>query len=241
MTPDISIIVPVLCHDDDLNRCVASIRAALKNKVIYEVIVVAKNAALLDGIAGYDDFHIFSEETPGIYGAMNTGISKATGRFLFFIGQDDILLPSTVEAIIQGKKNEADLILANVFWGNDRIFRNYPYKMYLAWSNWCHQGVIYSRERFIKEVGEYQVQFKAQADHYANIVFSSVPSLKIVKYHGCIAWYSADGFSSRSPDFVFRPLFPNMVRKHIGFFSYYCVVIRRFSLSLWKLCQGGNR
>ncbi len=237
ITPDLSIILPALQPNDDLIRCIGSVRAALKNKILYEIIIVTPDVVFFDDIAGSDDLSIYDEDSPGIYGAMNTGINKAAGRFLYFIGQDDILLPATVDAVIQGKENVADLILANVFWGKDRIFKNNIFRKYLAWRNWCHQGIFYNRERFIKEIGEYPVQFKTQADHYINIVFSSVPLLRVTKYHGCVAWYSADGFSSSSPDLVFRPVFPAIVRNHIGFISYCCVIFRRAFLKLWRLCQ----
>jgi len=238
MPPDLSIILPTLLPNNDHIRCISSIRAALTNKILYEIIIVTPDVVFFDDLAGHDNLHIFAEDYPGIYGAMNTGIKRAVGRYLYFIGQDDILLPSSVGAILQGKENGAELILANVFWGNNKIFKNHPFITYLAWINWCHQGIFYNRERFIKEIGEYPVQFKAQADHYVNIVFSSTPLLNITKYHGCIAWYSADGFSTQSPDLVFRPVFPSLVRKHIGFISYSCVIVRRVLLDLWRLCQG---
>jgi glycosyltransferase involved in cell wall biosynthesis len=241
MSPDLSIILPVLCPNDDIYRCLSSIRAALKSKILYEIIIVTPDVVSFDNFISLDDLRIYDEDSPGIYGAMNTGIKKAVGRYLYFIGQDDILLPATVDAIIQGKENRAELILANVFWGNDRIFKNNLFRTYLAWKNWCHQGIFYDRERFIKDVGEYPTQFKAQADHYVNIVLSSVPSLKITKYHGCVAWYSADGFSTCYSDLVFRLGFPILVRNHIGFFSYCCVILRRALLSLWRLRHGRKK
>lgn len=238
MTTVLSIIIPVLRPNNDLIRCISSVRAALQSRIHYEILIVAQDVVSLCDVDRLDDLHIYAEENPGIYGAMNTGIKKAEGRYLYFIGQDDILLPATVDAIMQGVRNKTDLIVADVFWGKDKIFNNIEFREYLAWRNWCHQGIFYNRERFIKEVGEYPVQFKAQADHYVNIVFSSVHSLSVTKYHGCVAWYSADGYSSCSQDLVFRSAFPGIVRKHIGVLSYISVVIRRAFLSLWILCQG---
>lgn len=238
MLLDVSIILPALQLNDDLLRCIYSIRTALKSKILYEIIIVTPDVVSFNAIAGSNDLQIYSEDKPGIYGAMNIGIAKATGRYLYFIGQDDILLPAFANAIIQGKEKEADIILADVFWGQNRIFKNIRSKKYLAWRNWCHQGIFYNRVRFIKAIGEYPVQFKAQADHYVNIVFSSAPLLSLTRYNGCVAWYSADGFSSRSSDFVFRRAFPAIVRKHIGFFSYLFVIVRRALLKLCRLCQG---
>lgn len=235
--PDLSIILPALRLNDDLIRCVHSIRAALNRKVLYEIIIITPDIHSFTDIRRIDNLQICGENILGIYQAMNSGIRKAKGRYLYFIGQDDILLPSAANAVLQGKANEAELILADVFWGKNRIFKNVMSTKRLAWTNWCHQGIFYNRLRFMREIGEYPVQFKAQADHYVNIIFSSAPLLRLTKYNGCIAWYSADGFSSRSPDLIFRRAFPALVRKHIGSFSAYLVIFRRVLLKIWRVCQ----
>ncbi len=231
---DVSVILPALSANNEYFRCLYSIRAAFSDRLKFEIICVVRD---VNAFIGFEDLdlHIIREDESGIYGAMNNGIKKATGRYLYFIGQDDILLPAAANAIIQGKKNEADLILADVFCGKNRIFKNILSKKYLAWRNWCHQGIFYNRERFIKEIGEYPVHFKAQADHYVNIVFSSTPKTIKCRYNGCVAWYSSDGFSSKSPDLVFRQAFPKIVLEHIGIFSYALVVTRRLCLNVFKI------
>ncbi len=238
LPPDLSIILPALRLNDDLIRCIYSIRSALNRKIAYEIIIITPDVLSFSDIACIDNLQIYGEDVPGIYQAMNIGITKARGSYLYFIGQDDILLPVAANAIIQGKENEADLILADVFWGKNRIFKNNIFRKSLAWTNWCHQGLFYNRLRFLKEIGKYPVQFKTQADHYVNIYFSSTPHLKFTKYNGCVAWYSADGLSSRSPDLIFRQAYPAIVLKQIGFISYCLVIFRRVLLKSWRMCKG---
>ena len=234
--PIVSIILPVILPDDEFARCIYSIRSALVSRVTFEIICVARDA---DAFLGFVDIDIFflRECKPGIYGAMNQGIDNARGRYLYFIGQDDILLPAAAEAILNGIKKDADLILANVFYGTKWIYKNYPSKHFLVWKNWCHQGVIYNRERFVHVVGSYPVQFKVQADHYANIVFSSTASVKIIKYNRCISWYSLGGFSSRTVDGDFRLIFPRLVRERIGMVDYCMVITRRLLLKIFRFLK----
>jgi hypothetical protein len=235
MPIDISIILPASKLNDDLIRCVYSIKTALEGKLIYEILIITPYGNDIVNILTMDNIFFKIEGVPGIYQAMNMGINDARGTYLYFMGQDDILLPSVVEAIILGNNTNADLIIADVFWGKNKIYKNISSRKFLVWKNWCQQGILYRRLRFMKEIGQYPVQYKSQADHYVNIVFSSTPFIKIARYNGCIAWYSADGFSTRSLDLVFREIFPDIVRTHIGFSSYCFVIIRRALLRLFRI------
>jgi glycosyltransferase involved in cell wall biosynthesis len=189
------------------------------------------------GVNGGDILFIL-EDGPGIYSAMNSGIAVAAGKYIYFIGQDDVILPDAVQAIQHGNNDDADIILADVFWGKGRIHKNYALKQSLVWTNWCHQGVFYKRETFLRTIKTFPVEYKAQADHYSNIVLSSDRAVKIAKYIGCVSWYSATGYSTQSPDLVFRAAFPALVRKHVGLISYSAVVLRRAALKcirlIWK-------
>ena len=235
--PDVSVILPTLHPNNDYFRCIQSVRSALAGQVSYEIICVVRDTEKFIGLDN-PDIHFLQEDAPGIYSAMNQGVHKANGQYLYFIGQDDILLPAVANAINQGKICKADIILADVFFGELRIFKNNPTKNTLIWNNWCHQGILYDRLKFTDAGCVYPVQFKVQADHYVNIVFRSIHGLKIFKYNGCIAWYSSNGFSSRTLDFEFRKVFPKLVLKHFGFIYFYIVVIRRALLKIFKLSQG---
>ena len=147
------------------------------------------------------------------------------------------MLPAAARAIIQGKACNADIILADVFWGERHLYKNKPLKSVLVWKNWCHQGIFYDRSKFIDVVGIYPVQFTVQADHYANIVFSSIHNLRVFKYIGCIAWYSSDGFSSCTLDMEFRSAFPALVLKKFGFIYFNIVVFRRAMLRIFRLVK----
>lgn len=229
--PDISVILPALSVNNEFLRCVHSIKAALSGRLNIEIICVVRDCDAFRGIDEPDLF-IIEEECSGIYGAMNTGIMKATGKYLYFIGQDDVLLPSAAGAISRGKAQGAHLIIADVFWGEGHIFRNKLSRNTLVWRNWCHQGLFYERLKFLESVKEFPVKFKVQADHYSNIVFTSDAELVVIKYESCVAWYSSEGFSSRTIDSEFRHAFPKIIKKHFGFTFFSIVVVRRALLGI---------
>jgi glycosyltransferase involved in cell wall biosynthesis len=234
LTPDVSIVLPALTMNGDYLRCLYSIRAALSFKVEYEIISVVRDLDTFTGI-GNSDLKLLLEDGPGIYRAMNLGLERATGKYIYFIGQDDILLPDSVTAITSGSKDNADVIIANVFWGNGRIHRNYVLRQSLVWTNWCHQGVFYRRTTFLQVIKSFPLEYRTQADHYSNIILSASRSVKVTKYNGCVAWYSATGLSTQLPDLIFRSAFPTLVREHYGLFSYTAVILRRALLKCIRL------
>ena len=136
--------------------------------------------------------------------------------------------------MISGKKNGAELIISDVYWGGRGIFKNGRMRQWLVWRNWCHQGVIYDRNQFVEQVIEFPVRFKVQADHYANIVFSAQAGLIVAKHPECIAWYASMGFSNENRDSEFRKEFPDIVRRHFGLMTYLVVLLRRAALGIVK-------
>lgn len=225
---DLSIILPALTADAQYERCICALRAVLAGRIPYEIISVVRDLETFAHLES-SDLHIVTEVGQGVYGAMNTGLDQAKGTYVYFIGQDDIFLPEAVDALTRGLQNHPDLILANVFWGRGRIHRNHPWPHWLIWRNWCHQGIVYRRE-LLREVGiHFPESFKTQADHYVNIVLTAGHRATIMKHHGCIAWYSASGLSSKIADTAFRARFPSLVREYFGF-PYFATVVLRFSL-----------
>jgi glycosyltransferase involved in cell wall biosynthesis len=231
---DLSVILPALKADAEYIRCVYAIRAVLAGKIPYEIISIVRDVETFADLES-SDLSIMPEESRGIYAAMNTGLDHAKGTYVYFIGQDDILLPEAIDALTIGLQKHADVILANVFWGTGRVYKNSPSPRSLIWRNWCHQGLIYRRE-LLRDAGmHFPEAFKTQADHYANIVLTAGHRATIVKHNGCIAWYSASGISCKSVDSAFRVRFPSLIREHFGFPSFAIVVLRRALLAIAQM------
>jgi glycosyltransferase involved in cell wall biosynthesis len=228
--PQVSIIFPVLLPDNEFRRCIYSIKSVLEGHLSFEIICVVGDISRFKSTE-FSDVLFIREAERGIYGAMNTGLKVANGRYLYFIGQDDILLPGALAAIKLGIDESADLIVGNVFWGTTGVFRNFKWRGVLVWRNWCHQGLFVNRLKFLESVLEFPMRFPVQADHFANVVYSGMPGIKSIKFHGCVAWYSSTGFSSRVADTGFRSVFPTLVKEHFGMLSWLIVVCRRFVLS----------
>ena len=223
--PDLSIVLPALAPDPEFLRCIYAVRAALAGRVQFEIISVVRELERFKYLES-SDLRIVPEVKSGVYGAMNTGLDHAKGKYVYFIGQDDILLPEAAEALNRGISGMADVILANIFYGKGRVYRNRPWPSSLVWRNWCHQGVIYRLELLRDSDIRFPEAFVTQADQYANIVLTAGSQAKILKHDGCIAWYSASGVSTQIVDTAFRMQFPSLVRQYFGIPLYISVVLR---------------
>lgn len=232
----ISIIIPSLHEDVLYFRCLKSIECAMVALVgKYEIIVVTPfSDKFLYKTIG---LIVMKEETSGIYGAMNDGVKRATGRYLYFMGQDDMLLPSFAD-LVRLITNQ-DLVLANVFYGSRCVYKNRLSRFFLLHKNWCHQGVLYNRNFFLRFIVEYCFDYKSQADHYANIKAIS-SAKKILRVDKCIAWYSADGFSSNYQDNDFRNDFSRIIASNFNCFFARYVYVKKYISNFFRFLRGLN-
>lgn len=216
--PWLSIVIPALESDLELTRCIASVRLALPDTADYELVLVMPEAATARARSLFPSARVFAERRRGIYAAMNQGAALSTGRYLYFIGKDDILLPTARDALAYLVEHRPTGLFCDVYWGSKGIFRGLPSKWRVLGRNLCHQGIIYERGAF-ETHGPYLTKMRVQADHLVNIKLlwdrklPHPPAYLPVP----LAWYSGSGFSViRAADPVFWRLYPTVMRRYVG-------------------------
>lgn len=157
------------------------------------------NDNTLDIVNSYHDTRIkvYSEPDEGIYDAMNKGIGKAQGEWLYFIGSDDYLCDANVFKKVFSKIEITD----DIIYGN--VVSKLPEKNYGEWSletleyNRCHQAIFYKKDIFEK-FGLYNLKYKILADHDFNLnwMLNSYIQKKYIDLS--IAYYNCNGISSKS-------------------------------------------
>ena len=94
--PRLSIINPTFNSAKTLSRCLDSVIS--QSFTDWEVLMMdgVSNDDTIKIASSYQDsrIRIYSEPDKGIYDAMNKGIDKAHGEWLYFIDSDDIRKPS---------------------------------------------------------------------------------------------------------------------------------------------------
>jgi glycosyltransferase involved in cell wall biosynthesis len=203
----ISIIIPTFNSGKTLHLALDSILEQSFSD--YEVVI-------MDGVstdntteiaAGYNDkrIKIFSEKDTGIYDAMNKGIVRVTGEWIYFLGSDDKLHSREVLQLISDKasENEYDVIYGDVYSPrfNGRYDGEFDFRKIFK-KNVCHQAIFFKKNIF-KKTGLFDTRYTSQADWHHNMQWILDPRLKKLYIDCVIADYADGGFSSTTRDAVF--------------------------------------
>jgi glycosyltransferase involved in cell wall biosynthesis len=216
-TPLLTVVVPALHVDAELRRCLDSIRLALPGAAECEIVLVVPARLVECARERFPDARVVAESRPSVYAAMNDGVAASTGRYLYFLGQDDVLLPVAAEALQVLVTERPYVLFADVYWGADGVRRGRTSRWRVLFMNVCQQGIVYSRDAVLAN-GPYLRRLRVQADHLLNIrVLWDPAALGRVRYlPRPLAWYAATGLSFRTRDTVFHRVHAAIIRRHLG-------------------------
>lgn len=216
--PLLSVVVPAVRVDLELQRCLASVQLALPDAATREILLVVPPPQVAAAEAAFPQVRVVAETRPSVYGAMNDGVAASRGRYLYFIGKDDILLPAAAGALLPLLAGEdLQIVFTDVYWGSDGVRRGRTSRWLIPFRNVCQQGIVYSRAAVLAH-GPFLRQLRIQADHLMNIRVLSDPAARgRVRYLPVpLAWYAATGLSYRARDLVFYRVHAAIVRRHLG-------------------------
>jgi len=232
--PLISVIIVTYNAAKHLRSCLDNIKQ--QNCANLQLIVI--DGASTDGttgiISGYEDIidYWVSEPDNGIYDAMNKGIDQIKGKWVLFLGADDILEDGFKQMI-------AELTVPNaIYYGmvnvNNVIYKD-AYSAYrLAKLNICHQAIFYPSAVFRKY--HYNLNYPVWADWYLNIQCWNDPSFRFIYKSHLIATFGLEGISSSVADIRFKNDRYKILFKYLGL-----TVAARFLFRELKLKLSGGR
>lgn len=209
----LSIIIPTYNSAKVLGRALTSI----KNQTFhdYEILV-------MDGVSSDDtirialslsdsNVHVYSETDKGVYDAMNKGIEKSNGEWLYFLGSDDYLVDNTVlENIFSNDLDCVDVIYGDV--ESNHLSPNYsgPWSIDRIDYNRCHQGIFYRRSVF-KKCGMYSLKYPVLADHDMNLKWFLSTNIVSKYIPVTISHFSEGGISNVMYDEAFHRDFHRLI------------------------------
>lgn len=217
-SPLLSVIIPALEADLELRRSVDCVRLACGNDGRTEIVVVMPKHRVEDGRGLVPEGRIVAESRKGIYAAMNDGILASRGRYLYFLGKDDIVLPPFRQVLDALESRAPASLFFDVYWGVAGVYSGRPSRWRILVRNSCHQGIVYSREVLARH-GPYLRRMRVQADHLLNIRMLWDRSLyrNICYLRFPLVWYSGAGFSAQlARDPVFWRAYPTTLRRYVG-------------------------
>ena len=113
----LSIIIPVYNVGDYLERCLDSL-ISTKGIEDTEIIIVDDGSTDISGeiadrySSEFGFINCFHKTNGGLSDARNYGLERASGKYVFFLDSDDMVIPSAMEKIIDtADKNDADVLL----------------------------------------------------------------------------------------------------------------------------------
>lgn len=226
--PFLCIVVPVLEPDAEFTRCIHCIEAAFIGSRTPEVIIVTPMRFVEKIQNLFPWTRVRAETRKGIYGAMNDGASATRADYIYFLGKDDIVLPTFRSAVDLLERERPYILCCDVYWGMTGKYRGAPSRVRLLARNLCHQGIIYSREAFLQH-GPYNRKLRVQADHLLNIkiLWDRKNNSRVLYLEKPLAWYSGDGFSLNNRDFVFWRLYPTILHRFVGYWTGYLLTMYR--------------
>lgn len=174
----ISIIIATFNAAKTLQRCLDSIVPQLTDEAELILVDGGSKDSTNEIIDSYGDkiaVHI-SEPDKGIYDAWNKGVKLAHGKWVGFIGADDILLPNAIDAyltIIRSSRDidDYDYICAH----NEYVDLNGKLLKVLGekpvWSRMrkymaaAHVASLHNKHNLFETIGGYNLDFKICADY----------------------------------------------------------------------------
>lgn len=218
--PTLSIVIPTY---NSVRTISESIRSILEQTFEDYEILIMDGLSDDDTLANVRQFNdprikIFSEKDSGVYDAMNKGIEKASGKWIYFLGSDDTLYSQQVLSEVVPSFSNHDFVYGKAYFTHRKIIHGREYdRVYLQKiDNICHQAIFYKKELFTR-LGNFNLYFKIWADWDFNIRCFSLPDIQC-KYINTIICNFNDqgGLSSQIPiDEEFIKLLPLTHKENI--------------------------
>lgn len=202
----ISIIIPTFNSAKVLRRAVDSI--VNQTFTDWEVLI-------MDGVStddtlkiaqSYNDsrIRIYSEPDKGIYDAMNKGIKKAKGEWLYFLGSDDWLItPETLRSVFSMDIDSYDVVYGDVESVQLVPEHSGEWSLSTIEYNRCHQCIFYRKQVF-RKLGLYNLDYPVLADFDLNLKWFFSKRIKNKYIPITVAHYSEGGFSYDQSDIAFN-------------------------------------
>jgi len=179
-----SIIIPTYNSNETIKKCIDSILSQTYTHFEVWVIDGISTDGTLETVNRFSDhrIHLYSGKDSGVYDAMNKGIDKAAGEWLYFLGSDDYFYDNQVLENIASfiTKNNYDIVYGNAYFIGRKYFHDGEFtRLKLsAELNICHQAIFYKKSVFSR-LGYYNLEFPINADWDFNMRCFATPDLNI--------------------------------------------------------------
>jgi putative colanic acid biosynthesis glycosyltransferase len=163
--PIITIITTVYNAQFTLENTIRSVLSQQNEIYEYWIIDGGSTDGSIDIIKKYENELAgwISEPDRGIYDAMNKGIDKAKGDWIYFLGADDLLIQNVLSEVVLYFKPNLSLVYGDVLFNTGHVMHSYIGIKSLLDNTIHHQGAFYHRTLF--NTFRYNYKFSTYADY----------------------------------------------------------------------------
>jgi glycosyltransferase involved in cell wall biosynthesis len=227
MPPLLSIVTVVLNGAETLERAFKSVFDQGFGDLDYVVIDGGSTDGTLEIIRRYESRIGYwrSEPDDGLYDAMNKGVRAARGRWVLFLGADDVLVARLGE-IASMLTDERTIYYGDVYMPRRQQIYDGPFSAYkIMFANICHQAIFYPRRVF--ELHRFDTRYRLWADHALNIACYGDKRLRFV-YIGKLVCLFNDhsGATAYATDARFEADREALIRAHLPLRLYIAYLLR---------------
>ncbi len=196
--------------EKDIESCILTVAGQTYQNREHLIVDGASTDGTLEIIRRYAEKYshitVISEKDNGIYDAMNKGVERVRGGWIYFLGADDLFHDESVLEKIFGVEDVDlfDVIYGNVLWGDTgRIYDGKFTRIKLMEQNICHQA-IFIRHALLVSLGKFDTGYTVWADYLLNLKWFNNDDIKVRHVDTVIARYGTSGRSSgmEDPDFI---------------------------------------
>ena len=199
--PFFTIIIPTFNSAKTVQKTIESV--LMQSFTSYEVLVIdgcsTDNTLALVKAFNSAFLHLYSEHDKGVYDAMNKGIAKAAGEWIYFLGSDDYLLNPRVLQTLQehiAGMADIDMVYGDVESSVKHMVFKGAYNLErLNSQNICHQAMFFRRQLF-SIMGSFNLRYKILSDWHFNIRLFSQYAHRTRYINVPVAFFTAGGVSS---------------------------------------------
>ena len=179
--PLISIITVVYNASSTLEFTLKSVLSQDKDLFEYWIIDGGSTDGSVDIIRKYEDRLAgwISEPDKGIFDAMNKGVDRVKGDWLFFLGADDLLMAGVLAKTAPYLQPDLSVVYGDVLYDTGGAMRSHIGRMCLLENRLHHQGAFYHKRLF--NDFRYNQKFNVAADYELTlrIYLQKQPSLYV--------------------------------------------------------------
>ncbi|GAB4036916.1 glycosyltransferase family 2 protein [Spirosoma jeollabukense] len=194
-SPLVSIITVVYNAKSTLEDTIESVLGQKQDLFEYWIIDGGSTDGSIDIIQKYENQLAgwISEPDKGIYDAMNKGIDRAKGDWLYFLGADDLLVDGILNKITSQFKPSLKVVYGDVLYTTGGIMRSHIGVRCLLENRLHHQGAFYHKDLF--DEFRYNQKFSVAADYELTlrIYLQKQPTLYIPSI---ISVFASGGYST---------------------------------------------